>query len=85
MQAVLRDTRVIAPRDADDTPDASRDNGIVQRAERLARDGDATTRSVVETALKRLIAPSEMGNLFKVLAITDPRLAPPAGFEPRPA
>jgi NADH dehydrogenase [ubiquinone] 1 alpha subcomplex assembly factor 7 len=56
--------------------------GIVQRAERLARDGNPGTRSDVEAALKRLIAPSEMGNLFKVLAIADPRLGPPAGFEP---
>lgn len=58
--------------------------GIVQRAERLARDKDAAGRGVIESELKRLIAPSEMGNLFKVLAITDPRLGPPAGFEAPP-
>ena len=57
--------------------------GIVQRAERLARNGDAGTRADVEAALKRLIAPSEMGNLFKVLAITDPPITPPAGFAAR--
>ncbi|MGE0653422.1 MAG: class I SAM-dependent methyltransferase [Alphaproteobacteria bacterium] len=56
--------------------------GIVQRAERLARGGEPGTRADVEAALKRLIAPSEMGNLFKVLAIANPRLGPPAGFEP---
>jgi NADH dehydrogenase [ubiquinone] 1 alpha subcomplex assembly factor 7 len=57
--------------------------GIVPRAERLARDNDPGTRAGVEAALKRLIAPSEMGNLYKVLAIADPRLGPPAGFEAR--
>ena len=57
--------------------------GIVTRAERLARAGTPRARADVEVALKRLIAPSEMGNLFKVLAIADPRLASLAGFETR--
>jgi NADH dehydrogenase [ubiquinone] 1 alpha subcomplex assembly factor 7 len=57
--------------------------GIVQRAERLTRNGDTGARADIEAALKRLIAPSEMGNLFKVLAITDPRLGTPAGFAAR--
>lgn len=57
--------------------------GIARRAERLAAGKDAKAREIIEAALKRLIAPSEMGNLFKALVITDPRMGPPAGFETR--
>ncbi len=57
--------------------------GIVRRAERLAAGKDDETRAGIEGALRRLIAPSEMGNLFKVLALTDGRLGVPPGFAPR--
>ncbi len=55
--------------------------GILRRAERLMEGKDDKSRTLIETALKRLIAPSEMGNLFKVLAITAPGITAPAGFE----
>ena len=35
----------------------------------------------LSTGLHRLIHPAEMGTLFKVLAVTDPALPPPPGFE----
>jgi SAM-dependent MidA family methyltransferase len=59
--------------------------GIARRAERLAADKDAKAREVIELALKRLIAPSEMGNLFKAMVVADARLGVPAGFEPSAA
>ena len=55
--------------------------GVLRRAERLAEGKDDKSRAMIETALKRLIAPSEMGNLFKVLAIAAPGMTAPAGFE----
>jgi NADH dehydrogenase [ubiquinone] 1 alpha subcomplex assembly factor 7 len=54
--------------------------GIAQRAEILSAPQDATGRGKIEVALRRLIAPSEMGTLFKVLALSDPRLGTPPGF-----
>lgn len=54
--------------------------GIAQRAEALSTPQDAAGRDKIETALRRLIAPSEMGTLFKVLALADPDLGPPPGF-----
>jgi len=37
-------------------------------------------RAALESGLKRLIDPVEMGTLFKVLAMTSPGLPAPAGF-----
>ena len=37
-------------------------------------------RAALESGLKRLIDPAEMGTLFKVLAMTSPGLPAPAGF-----
>lgn len=37
-------------------------------------------RPLLETGLSRLIDPDQMGNLFKALALTSPRLPAPAGF-----
>ena len=37
-------------------------------------------RAALETGLRRLIDPQEMGTLFKVLALTSPGLPAPAGF-----
>lgn len=51
--------------------------GIGQRAERLARAGDAGAMA----ALHRLTAPEEMGQLFKVLAFWAPQAPVPPGFE----
>lgn len=56
--------------------------GIRERAETLLKSADATQSREIETGLTRLIAPAEMGTLFKVIAVSDHRLARVAGFEP---
>ena len=58
--------------------------GIEARAERL-RNGALTRNradqaSAVATAFKRLIAPTEMGSLFKALALTGGNQPVPPGF-----
>ena len=54
--------------------------GIMQRAQTLkARAGEAE-RGAVDAALARLIAPDQMGTLFRVMAVGDGRSATPAGF-----
>ncbi len=59
--------------------------GMAQRAERLRAAALARNRpdqaAAVGTAFKRLIAPTEMGSLFKVLAITGPNQPVPPGFD----
>lgn len=46
----------------------------------LAARASAAQRTQLESALARLIDPAQMGNLFKVLALTSPGLPAPAGF-----
>ncbi len=55
--------------------------GIEARAARLIAGADAAREAEIRTALHRLIAPAEMGTLFKVLAIAQPACETPAGFE----
>jgi NADH dehydrogenase [ubiquinone] 1 alpha subcomplex assembly factor 7 len=50
--------------------------GIEQRAEVLSRDGPD-----IGAALQRLVAPDQMGNLFKAIAVHSPDWPAPAGFE----
>jgi NADH dehydrogenase [ubiquinone] 1 alpha subcomplex assembly factor 7 len=54
--------------------------GIVARAEALARDKPAAAALGVRAALGRLIEPSQMGTLFKVMAIGAPGDPAPPGF-----
>jgi NADH dehydrogenase [ubiquinone] 1 alpha subcomplex assembly factor 7 len=55
--------------------------GILQRASALkVRAADAAARQALDAALARLIAPDQMGTLFRVLAIGDDRSPEPAGF-----
>lgn len=58
--------------------------GIRARAQTLAANASDAQRADIETATARLIGPAEMGTLFKVLAITRPDVARPAGFEIAP-
>jgi NADH dehydrogenase [ubiquinone] 1 alpha subcomplex assembly factor 7 len=53
--------------------------GIVERTQRLmaANSGRA---GEIETAVQRLISPSGMGGLFKVMAVASPHLPPPPPF-----
>jgi NADH dehydrogenase [ubiquinone] 1 alpha subcomplex assembly factor 7 len=46
----------------------------------LTRHATPGQRAALETGLRRLIDPAEMGTLFKVLAMTSPGLSAPAGF-----
>jgi NADH dehydrogenase [ubiquinone] 1 alpha subcomplex assembly factor 7 len=54
--------------------------GIVRRAEMLKGRASDEQRHAIDAGLARLIAPDQMGNLFRVLAVGDDRSAAPAGF-----
>lgn len=54
--------------------------GIGQRAQQLAANTDSDGQERILSELKRLTSADEMGTLFKVLALQDPKLAPPPGF-----
>ncbi|MDF3073505.1 MAG: methyltransferase [Alphaproteobacteria bacterium] len=54
--------------------------GIHQRLAALTQRADATQAAVLEGGVQRLIAPRQMGTLFKVLALTDLQSPAPAGF-----
>lgn len=55
--------------------------GIEQRAARLKQSATPQQAADIDTALARLTAPDQMGELFKVLAIGDPKLGVLPGFE----
>lgn len=57
--------------------------GIEPRAERLKQNADARTRASIDAALARLVgsAPRHMGELFKAIAFTHPKLPAPPGFD----
>ncbi len=55
--------------------------GIVQRADALSEKADSEQRKLIEAALHRLVSPSAMGRLFKVLGLTAKESSIiPAGF-----
>ncbi|MFO0996395.1 MAG: class I SAM-dependent methyltransferase [Alphaproteobacteria bacterium] len=54
--------------------------GIGQRAMRLASSASPSAAADVTLALHRLTAPSAMGRLFQVLAISHPAMGTPSGF-----
>ena len=54
--------------------------GIAARAKRLMAAATARQGHDIEAALKRLLAASEMGNLFKVMALAPPGAETPPGF-----
>ncbi len=56
--------------------------GIAHRAESLKTRASAEQSHAIDAALRRLIDPDQMGNLFRVLAVGDDRSAAPAGFAP---
>lgn len=58
--------------------------GIRQRAERLLAAARPEQAEEIESALRRLIDPTEMGALFKAMTITHPAMPIPAGFEEVP-
>ncbi len=60
--------------------DFLRSLGIEQRLAALKQRADATQAAVLESGVARLIAPEQMGTLFKALALTDRQSSVPAGF-----
>jgi NADH dehydrogenase [ubiquinone] 1 alpha subcomplex assembly factor 7 len=54
--------------------------GILQRADALKARATSAQRSSIDAALQRLIAPDQMGTLFRVMAVGDDRSAAPTGF-----
>lgn len=55
--------------------------GIEIRAHRLAAGKDARYREQIESGCRRLLDETQMGTLFKVLAVTGADTPPPAGFD----
>lgn len=55
--------------------------GIIERANILLKRANISQAHNLRTGVTRLIAPAEMGTLFKVMAMTDQRLTSLAGFE----
>ncbi len=56
--------------------------GIEARAARLKRDATPRQAADIDSALRRLTAPDQMGTLFKVLAVAAPQLGLLPGFDP---
>lgn len=54
--------------------------GLVHRAETLKRRASPAQVRDIDAASARLIAPDQMGTLFRVLALGDGKSSPPAGF-----
>ena len=54
--------------------------GAEVRLAKLTAGASPAQRALLERGLRRLIDPAEMGNLFKVLALSSPGLPAPAGF-----
>ncbi|MBI2735716.1 MAG: SAM-dependent methyltransferase [Rhodospirillales bacterium] len=59
--------------------------GIAERARALKARASETQRAAIDAASARLIAPDQMGTLFRVLAVGDDRSAAPAGFSDTPS
>jgi NADH dehydrogenase [ubiquinone] 1 alpha subcomplex assembly factor 7 len=59
--------------------------GAADRARSLKRQASPEQARAIDAALARLIAPDQMGTLFRVLAVGDDRSAQPAGFSDTPS
>lgn len=55
--------------------------GIEARTDQLAASADAEAANLLRSGCHRLIGADSMGMLFKVMALTNDALGPPAGFE----
>ncbi|SEP35465.1 NADH dehydrogenase [ubiquinone] 1 alpha subcomplex assembly factor 7 [Rhodospirillales bacterium URHD0017] len=58
--------------------------GIAERAGALKARASEAQRAAIDAASARLIAPDQMGTLFRVLAVGDDRSAAPVGFSDTP-
>ena len=54
--------------------------GAGLRLEALSARATSAQRGSLESGVRRLLDPAEMGDLFKVVALVSPGLAAPAGF-----
>jgi len=54
--------------------------GAVERTAALSERASREERTLLQSGLQRLVAPGEMGEVFKVLCISSPGLRAPAGF-----
>ena len=54
--------------------------GIEARANKLISSASNDQKKSILSAYERLTNENQMGNLFKVLSISDNKLGPPAGF-----
>lgn len=59
--------------------------GLAERAKALKARASEGQRASIDAASARLIAPDQMGTLFRVLAVGDDRSAAPAGFADIPS
>jgi NADH dehydrogenase [ubiquinone] 1 alpha subcomplex assembly factor 7 len=55
--------------------------GVFTRAQVLKRGATPAQSREIDLAVHRLTAPDQMGSLFKAMALTDPSMPPPAGFD----
>ena len=59
--------------------------GIAERSKALKARASDSQRAAIDAAMARLIAPDQMGTLFRVLAVGDGRSAAPVGFADAPS
>lgn len=59
--------------------------GLLERAQVLKQHAKPAQENAIDAASARLIAPDQMGTLFRVLALGDGKSAPPAGFTDTPS
>ena len=59
--------------------------GIRERAAALKARASEAQRATIDAAMVRLIAPDQMGTLFRAMAVGDDRSAAPAGFSDSPS
>jgi NADH dehydrogenase [ubiquinone] 1 alpha subcomplex assembly factor 7 len=55
--------------------------GAEARLGALAAGATPAQRALLDSGLRRLLDPAQMGTLFKVLALASPGLPAPAGFD----
>ena len=58
--------------------------GISERLAALRARATAAQRDDLENGVRRLLAPGEMGTLFKAVALASPGMPPPPGFDAAP-
>lgn len=56
--------------------------GLTLRVEMLCKGKNQTNAENIRASATRISAPDQMGEIFKVMSITSPSLAPPPGFSP---